>query len=74
MPFVIASDDKFRIVKLEDGDRVTYVIEKQDGCDALGVERWRDVSSDSPIVRALRDWIIRAALKEKINGDSSDGR
>lgn len=66
MPHVIAGSDKdgFRIVRQEDGDKVTYVTELPDGCDALGVERWKDVSTEGKVVKAMRDFIIRAATKE----------
>lgn len=63
MPRIIAGDDKFRLVRIEDGNKVTYILEKPDGCDALGEERWREVSQDAPIIRALRDWIIRAVVQ-----------
>jgi hypothetical protein len=54
-------------VKLTEGDRVTYTIETPDGCDALGVERWREYKLDnkSQTMLAFRDWIIRSAAKEQ---------
>jgi hypothetical protein len=67
-PVIIAGDDKFRIVRTAVGEHVTYEVEKPDGADALGVERWRSVSTDSPVIRALRDYIIRGALQGDTNG------
>lgn len=63
-PRILASDGKFRIVRIEDGDRVSNVLEKADGCDALGVERWREVNvgQADTVSRWLRDWIIAHAL------------
>jgi hypothetical protein len=64
-PIILVADDKFRIVRLEDGDRVTYVVETPDGCDALGCERWRELRMDNKHWIAFRDYMIRAALKEQ---------
>ena len=62
---VIATDGKFRIVRLEDGDRVDHALEKRDGEDALGVERWKDcnVGTSDSLSKQLRDWIIAHGLK-----------
>jgi hypothetical protein len=64
-PQIVVADDKFRIVRLTDGDRVTYTVETPDGCDALGVERWRELKMDNPHWRAFRDFIIRQCVKEQ---------
>ena len=64
-PYILAGDDKFRIVRDEVGDKVTYTVEAPDGCDALGVERWKELRMDNKHWSAFRDYIIRAALKEK---------
>ena len=63
-PRILASDGKFRIVRVEEGERVTNVLEKWDGCDALGVERWKtvNVGEVDTITRHLRDWVIGHAL------------
>jgi hypothetical protein len=63
-PRILATDGKFRIVRIEDGDRVTNVLEKHDGFDALGCERWKEanVGSTEGIAKQLRDWIITHAL------------
>lgn len=62
---VIAGDDTFRIVRVTDGQKVTYCVELPDGHDALGVERWKDVSAEGKVVKSMRDYIIRAAVKEQ---------
>jgi hypothetical protein len=64
-PRVIATDGKFRIVRIEDGQRVDHVLEKADGCDALGVERWKDINvgAGESLSRQLRDWIVAHALR-----------
>lgn len=64
-PRIVAADAKWRIVRIEDGDKLTYVLEKADGADALGCERWRDVNigQADTITRWMRDWIITHALK-----------
>lgn len=62
-PVIVATDDAlFRIVRLTEGDKVLYVMEVIDGCDALGVERWREFKLENKHLRALRDFIIRASL------------
>lgn len=63
-PRILATDGKFRIVRVEDGDRVSHVLEKQDGCDACGVERWKDINvgTGESLSRQLRDWIVQHAL------------
>ena len=64
---IIAQHEKWRIVKQAEGERVTYVLEKQNGFDALGVERWTDVklgdASVDSITRQMRDFIIQQAVK-----------
>ncbi len=61
---IVAGDHTFRIVKQVQGQRVTYLLELPDGFDALGVERWKDVSADGKVVRVMRDYIIRSVTKE----------
>ena len=48
-PRIIAGgdDDGFRLVRIEDGEKVSHVLEVPDGCDALGVERWREFQINS---------------------------
>lgn len=74
MPVIVAGGDTdgFRIVRQEAGDKVTYVVELPDGCDALGVERWKDVSAEGRVVKAMRDFIIRTAIKRKDENRAED--
>jgi hypothetical protein len=65
---VIAGDDTFRIVRQTSGEKVTYVIEVHGGFDALGVEKWDEIRADGKVVKAMRDFIIRTAVKGEANG------
>jgi hypothetical protein len=58
-----SEQDGFRLIRQTSGEKVTYILELPDGNDALGVERWREVSADGKVVRVMRDWIIRQSLK-----------
>jgi hypothetical protein len=64
---ILAQHERWRIVKQADGERITYVLEKLDGIDALGVERWKDIKigdgSVDSITRSMRDFIIMQAVK-----------
>jgi hypothetical protein len=55
--------DGFRIVRQVSGDKVTYLVELPDGCDALWCERWKDVAAEGKVVKSMRDFIIRQSLK-----------
>lgn len=62
---LIATDGEFRIVKQTDGERVTYVLEKHDGFDAFGVERWKNLSDSigtTGIARQLFNWVIKHSV------------
>ena len=69
-PKVIVEDAKFRIVRV-DG---TYITETPDGCDALGVERWRELKMDNQYWRAFRDYIIRAHVAQEKAVDAVHGQ
>jgi hypothetical protein len=65
-PRIIAGDDTFRIVRIEDGDRVSHVMELADGADSLGVERWRDARMDNKgVATTLFNYIIKSALQKE---------
>ncbi len=64
-PRIVAANERFRIVRVEDGNRIAYLIEVPEGCDALGVERWREYKAGSEGVRALRDFILELVAKER---------
>lgn len=59
---IIASSKQFRLVKQSMGEKVTYVLETPEKPDALGCERWREVSVENrnPLM-FLRDYLIRHA-------------
>lgn len=72
-PRVLASDGKWRIVRVEDGEKVTYTLERHDGFDALGCERWKElrVGDADNLTRQLRDYIIAQAIKAAKESDSA---
>jgi hypothetical protein len=73
-PRILASDGKWRIVRAEAGEKVTYTLERHDGCDALGVERWKElrVGEADNLTRQLRDYIIATAVKAAKESDSAE--
>ena len=72
---ILATDGKFRIVRAEDGEKVTYTLERHDGYDALGVERWKElrVGEADNLTRQLRDYIIAQAVKAAKETDGQAG-
>lgn len=56
-PRVLLQTERFRVVELDNGNKV---VEKSDGADALGVERWRELKfgEAESTARMLRDWIF----------------
>jgi hypothetical protein len=60
---IVAASPQFRLVRQTSGDRVTYVLEVPEKPDALGCERWREVTVENknPLT-FLRDFIIRHSL------------
>ena len=63
---LVATDGEFRIVRVEDGNKVTYWLEKHDGFDAFGVERWKSIGENigaTGIARQLFNWIIGHSTK-----------
>jgi hypothetical protein len=74
-PCIVAGgepEDGFRIVWIPSTDFQDghHVVELEGKPDALGVERWEEVRSDSKVVKALRDYIIRHA--EKVEQHAAD--
>ena len=57
-PRILLLTPRFRIVEVGDGNKV---MERPDGCDALGVERWRECKfGDAETnARMVRDWIFQ---------------
>lgn len=71
-PRVVGGNHRFRVVRT---DNATYIFEKADGADALGVERWRELKFGEAhdVAKLLRDYIIellRAGAKDQ--GDAED--
>lgn len=69
-PRIIAggsTKDGFRLVRMEDGDKVTYTLEVPDGCDALGTERWRTFEMASQHLRNIFGFLIKVATKGQEN-------
>lgn len=64
-PCIIAGSDAdgFRLVRIEDGDRVSHVLEVPDGCDALGVERWREFKMSTSHLQSIFGFLIKVAMK-----------
>ena len=40
-------------------------LKSPDGADALGCERWKDVSTEGKVVKAMRDFIIRQSANQE---------
>lgn len=64
--------DGFRLVKLEDGNKVTYTLEVPDGCDALGCERWRTFEMNSQHLRNIFGFLIKIATKGQESADAQN--
>lgn len=62
---LLATDGDIRIVRVENGERVTYVLEKQDGFDAFGVERWKNITENigtTGTARSLFNWVLKHSV------------
>jgi hypothetical protein len=73
-PRVVFQTDKFRVVEGANGNKT---VEKFDGYDAMGGDRWRDLKfgEADAVSRLLRDWIFDhcrtcPALKEPNDGQA----
>jgi hypothetical protein len=66
-PKVIAGGDRdgFRLVRIEEGDRISHILEVPDGCDALGVERWREFQLNSSHLKTIFGFFIKLALQQQ---------
>lgn len=67
MPKIVAGSDRdgFRLVRVGEGNSLRYVLEVPDGCDALGVERWREFKTDSQHLRNLLGFLIKTAVQQE---------
>jgi hypothetical protein len=63
MPRLVLEEPDFRIVETDITGDVTYVLEVRDGCDALGVERWRIFRLNNKTERDLFGYLLRITLK-----------
>ena len=62
---IIASNAKVRIVRVDIAENTIYTIEVEDGHDALGVPRWREVSDGSKVVKAMRDLVLSMVIEQQ---------
>lgn len=71
-PREVIRTEKFRIVQGANGD---YSVEKYEGYDAMGGERWRDLKfgEADATSRLLRDWIFSHARVCPVLKGSDDG-
>ncbi len=67
-PSLLVSEKNFRIVEIGEGDYVKYVLEVEDGCDALGVERWREFRMENKHLRDMYGFMLQLARKQKEQG------
>lgn len=58
MPRCLVEQPDFRIVDTEI-DGIGIVLEVRDGCDGLGVERWRLFELHSPALKKLFTYFVR---------------
>jgi hypothetical protein len=66
-PRIIAGGDEqgFRLVRIEDGDRISHILEVPDGCDSLGVERWREFVINGKHLQTIFGFFIKLALQQQ---------
>ena len=66
MPKCIVNEKLFRIVEdVVDGNEI-HCLEVPDGCDALGVERWKTFATrGSASLQAIFQFLVLLAKKEK---------
>jgi hypothetical protein len=63
MPRLLVERPTFRIVEGEVGGGLEYLLEKRDGCDGLGVERWTTFHlGASPVIKELWKYTLEIAL------------
>lgn len=64
MPRCLVEQPDFRIVDTE-LDGVGIVLEVRDGCDALGVERWRAFNLNNPNLQKLFGYLVRVIQQQE---------
>ena len=65
MPRCVLEQPDFRIVETDVTGDVQHVLEVRDGCDALGVERWRQFILNNKTERALFSYLLRVTLRQE---------
>ncbi len=68
---IVVQDAEFRIVRIEDGNHVSHVVEVPDTPDALGVERWRslEMKNIKPFAMFL-SYILRHCAEGERDGNT----
>jgi hypothetical protein len=64
-PTLLIDEPDFRLVRVEIGDSVEYVLETRDGIDAMGTKRWKKFEHDSTKLRAIFGYLTRIAIKQQ---------
>ncbi len=62
---LLIEEPDFRLARVLIGDHVEHVLEVRDGCDVLGVERWRKFEVNGTTMKALFRYLVRIADKEQ---------
>ncbi len=62
---LLVEEPDFRLARVEFGDHVEHVLEVRDGCDVLGVERWRKFEVNGTTMKALFKYLVRVAEADK---------
>lgn len=65
VPTLLINQPDFRLVRVEIGTVTEHVLEVRDGCDALGVERWRRFEVNGTALKSLFRYLVRIAEKEQ---------
>jgi hypothetical protein len=59
----LIDEPDFRLIEVTIGEDVEHVLEVRDGCDAMGVERWRKFETDSQKLKSMFGYMQRVAYK-----------
>lgn len=63
-PTLLIDQPDFRLVRVDIGGHHEHVLEVRDGCDAMGVERWRRFEVNGTAMKALFKYLIRIAEEQ----------
>jgi hypothetical protein len=64
-PTILIDEPDFRLVRVEIGANVEYVLETRDGIDAMGTKRWKKFEHDITKLRAIFGYLTRIAIKQQ---------